>query len=70
MPYKNDTKIKCRKCGWYWQKSKGGLNPYKCHKCGYNNKMNIKGLGEIARGYHKMPDGTTMKNSDHIKFNI
>ena len=47
MPYRNDTKIKCRKCGWYWQKSKGGLNPYKCHKCGYNNKMNIKVLGEI-----------------------
>ena len=29
--------IKCKKCNWTWLKSDGGANPYKCHKCNYNN---------------------------------
>ena len=51
MPYRNDTKIKCKKCGWSWQRSKGGLDPCKCHKCGYNNNMyskKITGLGGVS----------------------
>jgi hypothetical protein len=32
-----DKKIKCS-CGWSWNKSDGGSDPYKCHKCGNNNK--------------------------------
>jgi hypothetical protein len=31
------TKIKCTNCGWSWYLSDGGLNPYHCHKCNYNN---------------------------------
>jgi hypothetical protein len=31
-------KIKCRGCGWSWSLSKGGADPYICHKCGMNNK--------------------------------
>jgi len=58
MPYKKDTKIKCRKCGWSWQKSKGGLDPYKCHKCDYNNKnmygKNIIGLGGVKTSYFSL----------------
>ena len=30
--------IKCRGCGWKWNLSKGGYDPYICHKCGMNNK--------------------------------
>lgn len=41
-----DEKIICSKCGWKWNKSEGGKDPYVCHKCGYvsnpynfNNKV-------------------------------
>jgi len=30
-------KVKCKKCGWEWNMSDGGKDPYVCHKCGYNN---------------------------------
>lgn len=30
--------IKCRGCGWKWNLSKGGYDPYICHKCGMNNR--------------------------------
>jgi hypothetical protein len=30
--------IRCRGCGWKWNLSKGGYDPYICHKCGMNNK--------------------------------
>jgi hypothetical protein len=41
--------IKCRKCGWKWNISKGGYDPYICHKCGMNNKRyyNNKNIGDI-----------------------
>ena len=29
--------IKC-KCGWSWRLSKGGDDPYTCHKCGKESK--------------------------------
>jgi hypothetical protein len=29
--------ICCKKCDWSWEKSKGGEDPYKCHKCGTDN---------------------------------
>ena len=30
-------------------------------------KTTFKDIKEIRKGYHKMPDGTIMKNSDHPK---
>jgi len=30
--------ITCEKCGWVWNTSDGGNDPYVCHKCGYDNK--------------------------------
>jgi len=41
FPYHESVKekeIKCRECGWKWKKDDGGLDPYICHKCGYNNE--------------------------------
>jgi hypothetical protein len=32
-----DKRVKCS-CGWSWNISEGGIDPYKCHKCGNNNK--------------------------------
>jgi len=41
--------IKCDGCGWKWNLSKGGKNPYVCNKCGMDNfeKYNNKGIGVI-----------------------
>jgi hypothetical protein len=33
----NDKKIVCEKCGWSWDLSEGGDDPYTCHKCGNEN---------------------------------
>jgi hypothetical protein len=32
-----DQTIECVKCGWRWKLSDGGLDPYLCHKCNYDN---------------------------------
>lgn len=44
-------KIVCKNCGWSWNRDDGGVNPCKCHKCGYNNKdmygKKIIGLGAV-----------------------
>ena len=46
-------KIICKNCGWSWNRNKGGVNPFKCHKCGYNNKdmysKKIVGLGATKK---------------------
>jgi len=33
--------IKCSNCGWEWELSNGGDDPYLCHKCGHDNKPNL-----------------------------
>ncbi len=33
--------IKCSNCGWEWELSNGGDDPYLCHKCGNDNKPNL-----------------------------
>jgi len=35
---KSIKKVKCDKCGWEWDLSDGGNDPYTCHKCGHVNK--------------------------------
>lgn len=32
--------IKCKNCGWEWDKSEGGPDMYFCHKCGHDNTPN------------------------------
>ena len=32
-----DPTIECEKCGWEWQLSNGGEDPYICHKCNFDN---------------------------------
>ena len=32
-----NKEIICDKCGWSWDLSDGGEDPYICHECGYNN---------------------------------
>ena len=31
-------KVHCSECGWEWDLSDGGKDPYTCHKCGHVNK--------------------------------
>lgn len=33
----NSNTVTCDKCGWSWDLSDGGDDPYICHKCGHNN---------------------------------
>jgi len=32
-----NKEVICDKCGWSWDLSDGGNDPYICHKCGHNN---------------------------------
>jgi hypothetical protein len=32
-----NNEVICDKCGWEWDLSDGGEDPYICHKCGHNN---------------------------------
>ena len=32
------NKVTCDECGWSWNLSDGGDDPYTCHKCGHENK--------------------------------
>jgi hypothetical protein len=43
-------KVKCKNCGWSWNLSDGGKDPYVCHKCKYDNKNNkfVKAIKEMA----------------------
>jgi hypothetical protein len=38
--------ITCKKCGWKWNISDGGNDPYICHKCNYDNQENFAEIGE------------------------
>lgn len=33
-----DGKVICDECGWSWDLSDGGDDPYICHKCGHDNE--------------------------------
>jgi hypothetical protein len=33
-----DDEVICDNCGWSWELSDGGKDPYTCHKCGHENK--------------------------------
>jgi DNA-directed RNA polymerase subunit RPC12/RpoP len=35
---KSVNKVHCSECGWEWDLSDGGKDPYTCHKCGHVNK--------------------------------
>jgi hypothetical protein len=32
-------KIECPICYWDWESETGGVNPYLCHKCGFDSKL-------------------------------
>ena len=38
----NSGKVICDNCGWSWELSDGGDDPYMCHKCGHDNSENLE----------------------------
>jgi hypothetical protein len=53
----DDDTIECKKCGWKWELSSGGENPYLCHKCDYDNSY----------AYNDSIDEYDVENEDDIK---
>jgi DNA-directed RNA polymerase subunit RPC12/RpoP len=45
----NDKRIVCEKCGWSWDLSDGGDDPYTCHKCGNENHKEMSLQESIRR---------------------
>jgi tRNA(Ile2) C34 agmatinyltransferase TiaS len=37
-----NKEVICDKCGWSWELSDGGKDPYMCHKCGHDNSENLE----------------------------
>lgn len=46
----NGDKVVCDKCGWEWNISDGGNDPYTCHKCGTVNEDLRKWFGKGGEG--------------------
>jgi hypothetical protein len=71
------SKVICDKCGWEWDISDGGNNPYICHKCGNDNtpinedldkwfKEKWVNIGKKVDGKHP-PCGTSGEKSGYAK---
>lgn len=43
-----DKKVICDNCGWSWNLSEGGKDPFTCHKCGFKNPQKKKSNLEIV----------------------
>jgi len=37
----SNGEVICDSCGWSWELSDGGDDPYLCHKCGYDNSKDL-----------------------------
>jgi tRNA(Ile2) C34 agmatinyltransferase TiaS len=38
----SNGEVICDNCGWSWELSDGGDDPYMCHKCGHDNSENLE----------------------------
>jgi hypothetical protein len=48
-----NEEVICGKCGWSWELSDGGDDPYICHKCGYDNGKK-EFIGEKVMVYYNL----------------
>jgi len=37
----SNGEVICDSCGWSWESSDGGDDPYLCHKCGHDNSKDL-----------------------------
>ena len=52
-----DKTIECEKCGWRWELTDGGEDPYLCHKCNFDNSYK----------YNDEIDEYDVENADDVK---
>jgi len=70
----NSDKVICDNCGWDWELSDGGDDPYLCHNCGYDNAED-EFIGKKVMVYYNLNKHTfsvTHKNkvilhADYVK---
>jgi DNA-directed RNA polymerase subunit RPC12/RpoP len=60
--------IKCKNCGWEWKLSKGGNDPYTCHKCGEDNsdQMLMEKLCPKGKAYAERRKAAGEKHSAYL----
>ena len=63
---KESKKVVCDECGWSWKLSEGGDDPYKCHKCGHQNKSPKKREEKEGAGAYDAP--AFEMDADHVHF--
>lgn len=69
-----DGKVICDKCGWSWDLSDGGNDPYICHKCGHDNEEK-KHIGDRVMVYYNLHkhtfsvayNGRVITHADYVK---
>jgi hypothetical protein len=52
-----NKEVICDNCGWSWELSDGGDDPYICHKCGHDNEIK-KYLGKKVMVYRNLSKDT------------
>ena len=68
-----DKTITCKECGWHWKLSDGGKDPYTCHKCHPDNKLEEKkknkrkGLWANIHANHEKGEKPSHGNSNAFK---
>jgi poly-gamma-glutamate capsule biosynthesis protein CapA/YwtB (metallophosphatase superfamily) len=66
----DDVTIKCKneECGWSWKLSKGGDDPYTCHKCGEDNsdQMLMEKLCPKGKAYAERRKAAGEKHSAYL----
>ena len=69
-----DGKVICDECGWSWDLSDGGNDPYICHKCGHDNEEK-KHIGDRVMVYYNLHkhtfsvayNGRVITHADYVK---
>lgn len=67
-------KVICDECGWSWDLSDGGDDPYICHKCGNDNEEK-KHIGDRVMVYYNLHkhtfsvtyNGRVITHADYVK---
>jgi len=61
-----DSKVICDNCGWSWELSDGGDDPYICHKCGHDNsEKEYIGRAEKSKNVHAFVIGDLLDYCEH-----
>ena len=57
--------MKCKKCEWSWEIETDDMNPYLCHKCGFDDKLNDYDLISLIFVLEHMHDPQAMLTKVH-----